>query len=84
VAFRSPGAGALAVDHLDRWTAFRAIDAVAGCALDGRWCGTDLSRTGTRPDRSPLRAAVVSDLPVDAGPAATFECDSALNPRPCP
>ncbi len=79
-----PFLGVISTDHYDRWSAWRTIDATAGCALDGRWCDTDLADVGTWPDGRPVLPAVVSDDPVDVGPPALQECEFALNPRPCP
>ncbi|MGI9577078.1 MAG: alpha/beta hydrolase family protein [Microthrixaceae bacterium] len=81
-----PGLGTVNTDHYDHWVAFRSIDATARCAIDGRWCDTDLSYTGTWPDGTPVRPAVVRDDHSDFGPRpALAECELALlNPRPCP
>ena len=80
-----PGLGTVNTDHYDHWVAFRAIDSTARCALDGAWCDTDLGYTGTWPDGTPVRRAVVSDTQRDFGPTALVECELALlNPRPCP
>jgi acetyl esterase/lipase len=76
--------GDISTDHYDRFSAWRTVDATAGCALDGRWCDTDLTDMGTWPDGHPVLPAVVSDDPVDVGPPALQECDFPLNPRPCP
>lgn len=79
-----PFLGDISTDRGDRWSTWRTIDSVAGCALDGRWCDTDLSDMGTWPDGHPVARADVSDDPVDVGPPAFQECDFPLNPRPCP
>jgi hypothetical protein len=80
----APFFGDISTDHFDRWSAWRTVDAVSGCALAGRWCDTDLSDMGTWPDGHPVLPAVVSQDPVDVGPPALQECDFPLNPRPCP
>ena len=74
----------LSTDRVDRWSAWRTVDVMAGCALDGRWCDTDLEDMGTWPDGRPVARAVVSSDPVDVGPPAFQECEFPLNPRPCP
>ena len=79
-----PFLGVISTDHDDRFSAWRSIDATAGCAIDGRWCDTDLSDMGIWPDGRPVLPAVVSDDPVDAGPPALQECEFFLNPRHCP
>ena len=81
-----PGLGTINTDHYDHWVAFRSIDATGRCALDGTWCDTDLGYTGTWPDGTPVRRAVVRDDQPDFGPMpALVECELALlNPRPCP
>lgn len=84
LSFPLPFLGTLSADHFDRWSAYRTVDAVAGCALGGRWCDTDLSDTGRWPDGTEVRRAVATDRPVDVGPAALQECEFVLNPRPCP
>lgn len=84
LSFPVPFLGTLSEDHLDRWSAYRTVDAVAGCATDGRWCDTDLADTGRWPDGTPVRRAEVSDRPTDVGPPALQECEFLLNPRPCP
>ena len=82
VGFTLPWLGPLSVDQLDRW-AWRVVDATAGCSLSGTWCDEDLGDVGTWPDGDPVRRAVVSRDPVDAGPVALQECTFLLNPRPC-
>ena len=76
-------AGPLSIDQLDRW-AWRVVDATAGCSLSGTWCDEDLGEVGTWPDGDPVRRAVVSRDPVDAGPVVLQECTFPLNPRACP
>jgi hypothetical protein len=83
VSLETP-AGALSTDHLDRWAAFPILDSTSRCSIEGVWCDTDLSYTGTRADGSPVVPALVSDAPADLGPRASQECTSALNPRGCP
>ncbi|MFZ4518666.1 MAG: alpha/beta hydrolase family protein [Microthrixaceae bacterium] len=84
LSFPVPFLGTLSADHLDRWSADRTVDAVSGCALDGRWCDTDLGDVGRWPDGTAVRRAVVSSTPSDVGPPALQECEFPLNPRPCP
>jgi hypothetical protein len=80
----APNLSNLSTDRADRWSAWRTVDSTAGCAMDGRWCDTDLGDMGTWPDgRAVVRAEVSAD-PVDAGPVAIQECEFLLNPRPCP
>lgn len=79
-----PFLGPLSTDHYDRWPAWRTIDAVAGCALDGRWCDADLADNGRFPDGRAVRRGVLSADPVDVGPPALQECSFPLNQRRCP
>ena len=77
----------LSTDRADRWSAWRTVDSTAGCAIDGRWCDTDLADMGSWPDgRAVVRADVSTGAvqPVDVGPPALQECEFPLNPRPCP
>ena len=76
----------LDVDHLDRWAVWRPIDAVAGCALSGKWCDTDLTDMGTLPDGHVVRRAELVGPDTDVGPPALLECGGFLgflNPRRC-
>lgn len=76
----------LDVDHYDRWAVWRPIDAVAGCALSGRWCDTDLTDMGTRPDGHVVRRGELVGPGADVGPPALLECGGALSfldPRGC-
>lgn len=74
----------ISTDHYDRWSTYRTVDAVAGCAIAGIWCDTDLSHTGTWPGGAPVTPATVRDDQPDIGPTALQECEFFLNPRPCP
>lgn len=78
------GLGTISTDNLDRWVTYRVADATAGCAITGSFCDADLSDTGTWPDGTPVRRAVVRDDQPDVGPPALQECQFVLNPRPCP
>lgn len=68
---------------------FRTGDALQSCSLTGRDCDADLRYLGRWSDGRPVRAAIVSDHPVDAGPPAVAfnayglrgECESPHNPR---
>ncbi|HKY13463.1 MAG TPA: hypothetical protein VJM33_00965 [Microthrixaceae bacterium] len=73
----------LTTDDEDRWAAFRPVDAIARCALDGTWCDADLADMGTWPDGRPARPGISTDQPVDRGDPALQECEFPLNPRPC-
>ncbi|MCP4437308.1 MAG: hypothetical protein GY812_17660 [Actinomycetia bacterium] len=81
-----PNLSSINTDHFDHWVGFRSFDATGRCALDGEWCDTDLSYTGTWPDGRAVRPAVVRDDQPDVGPIpALIECEVWwLNPRPCP
>lgn len=78
------GVGTISTDNLDRWVTYRVVDATAGCTISGRFCDTDFSFTGTWPDDTPVRPAVVRHDQPDVGPRALQECDFFMNPRPCP
>ena len=66
------------VDQYDRWATWRPIDAWAGCALDGKWCDTDLA------DMGPSLARATTGVPLpDVGPPSLVECSSPMSPRRC-
>jgi len=68
---------------------YRIGDALQACALTGRHCTADLSYMGRWSDGRPVRRALSTDRPVDAGPPAKAfavfglegECDNRANER---
>lgn len=79
-----------AEDHLDYFGVYRNWQALSECARTGLNCDVDLSYMGTWSDGHEAPHAIVSDDPVDIGPAGT-ECGVPFLPglffppvRPCP